>query len=354
MRTPARFLVATACVMSVSSVRAQDELQFRTGVDLVNVTVTVTDRDGRFVSGLRQEDFVVYDDDRPQEITHFSNEHVPVSLGILLDASGSMTSEKMAAARAAISRFVTELLGPDDEVFFVEFSDSVRVTQPWTTDRRAITRAASRVNAGGGTVLYDAIAQSLPIAASGRHRKKALLAISDGNDRGSTVPVPDLVQAIRESEVLVYTLGVDANATPGPTQTRQPRRREPPPVGARPPVRPPAEPFPTPVRVPGRTGRRPPFLPQIFGGARPLPSTSERVNGDALRRITDDTGGRTEIIREFDDLEDATARIADELSQQYSLAYQRPADRDGRWHSIRVEVRGRGLTVRARRGYFAS
>jgi Ca-activated chloride channel family protein len=348
-RTTARLFVTAAIgvVWASYSVLAQEELRFRTGVDLVNVTATVTGRDGRFVSGLQREDFTIYDDDKPQEITHFSNERVPVSLGILLDTSGSMTSDKMAAARAAISRFVVELLGPEDEFFFVEFSDSVRITQSWTTDRRAIIRAASQANAGGGTALYDAIARSLPMAAAGTHQKKAILAISDGNDSSSSVTIAELRQAIRESDVLVYSLGVDAKANAGQPPSRTGRSPAPPAA------RPPTDPFPLPI--PGRgTSRRPPFLPQIFGGSRPLPSSSERVNADALRQITDDTGGRTEIIREFDDLEDATARIADELSRQYSLAYQRPSERDGQWHTIRVEVRQRGVTVRARRGYVAS
>ena len=82
--------------------------------------------------------------------------------------------------------------------------------------------------------------------------------------------------------------------------------------------------------------------------------TTDRVNADALRQITDDTGGRTEIIRDFRDLDNATARIADELSKQYFLGYVSPAEQDGRWHAIRVEVNDRRLTVRARRGYIAS
>ena len=81
---------------------------------------------------------------------------------------------------------------------------------------------------------------------------------------------------------------------------------------------------------------------------------AERVNGDALRQITDDTGGRTEIVRGFGDLDNATARIADELSKQYYLGYVSPGKKDGRWHAIRVEVKDRRLAVRARRGYIAS
>ena len=108
---------AVALLVSHSRPAGQDKFQFRTGVELVNVTATVSDRAGRFVSGLTQSDFVVYEDDRPVDITHFSAERVPVSLGIVLDTSGSMRGQKIAAARAALNRFLFDLLGPEDEFF---------------------------------------------------------------------------------------------------------------------------------------------------------------------------------------------------------------------------------------------
>lgn len=327
--------LATVAALAVASVSAQEGFRFRSGVELVNVTATVTDDRGRFVSTLTKDDFTLFEDGAPQEITHFSNERVPVSLGILLDSSGSMTSDKMAFARAAIDRFVFELLGAEDELFFVEFANAPRITQHWTTDRRAISRAVSRVNPAGGTAIYDAVAEAIPFAEAGQNRKKALLVISDGNDTNSTIGVGELRQLIRESEVLVYALGVDGtsrNNNNGGT------------------IRPPQTPIPLPFPFP--RGRRPAF-PQI-GGTWTRVTNSDRVNADALRQITDDTGGRTEIVRGFDGLDAATARIADELSKQYYLGYASNAEKDGRWHSIRVEVRDKRLNVRARRGYVAS
>ena len=339
MRTRVRLLIAGLAAIATAApvVRAQEGFRFKSGVDLVNVTATVTDDNGRFVSGLDKQDFTVFDDGTPQPITHFNSDRVPVSLGILLDTSGSMKADKMTAARAAISRFITTLLGPQDELFFVEFADNVDVRQEWTTDREAINRAVRRVDAAGGTALYDAIAQSLPIAATGKHRKKALLVISDGNDSRSLTTAFDLRQKIRESEVLVYALGVDGR---GEQVAPTPRNRTPPR---------PTFPVPPPT-IPG--GRRPRTFPQLGTGG--LFGVDERVNSLALRAITDDTGGRTEIIRELRDLDAATSRIADELSKQYSLGYVAPGEHDGRWHTIRVEVRDRNLLVRARRGYFAS
>jgi len=324
-------LALAAGAVVTAAAQNQEGFTFRSGVELINVTTTVTDDSGRFVSGLQKEDFTVFEDGVRQEVTQFSNERVPVSLGIVLDASGSMTPDKMSSARAAIDRFVYDLLGKDDELFFMEFANRPDLVQDWTTDRRSISRAVSRVTPAGGTAMYDAIADAVPLANNGAHPKKALLVISDGNDTNSNLSVGELRQLIRESEVLVYALGVDGTATTfrnGPTIQ-----------------------LPIPLPIPGR--RRPGGFPPIIGGGSQR-VTNERVNPDALRQITDDTGGRTEIVRGFGDLDNATARIAGELSKQYYLGYVSTGKRDGRWHAIKVDVKDRRLSVRARRGYVAS
>jgi Ca-activated chloride channel homolog len=331
--------LALGAVVSIGA-QDQDNFKFKSGVDLVNVTATVTNEDGRFVPGLRREDFSVYEDGRLQEVSHFSSDRVPVSLGIVLDASGSMTPDKMSAARAAIDRLINELLDKDDELFFVQFATRAEMTQGWTRDRELISRAVKRVEAAGGTAIYDAVAKAIPTAQAGTNRKKALLVISDGNDTNSTISASELRQRIRESEVLVYALGIDGTRS----RTFEPDR---------PPVQ-----LPLPIPLPFPGSRRPQRFPPIGGGggigSGASRSPGDRVNADALRFITDDTGGRTEIVRGSSGLGPATERIADELSKQYYLGYVSPAERDGRWHSIRVEVRDRRLTVRARRGYTAS
>src|SRR6187402_1025995 len=337
MRTPFSLVLLIVAAAAVTGAQSQEGFRFKSGVEFVNVTATVTDGNGRFVSGLRQEDFSVYEDGQLQEVSHFSSDRVPVSLGILLDASGSMSPEKLAAARAAIERLIFKLLDEDDELFFVEFATRAEITQGWTTERRLISDALKRVNAVGGTALYDAVAEALPTAQEGRNRKKALLVISDGNDTNSNIGVSTLRQRIRESEVLVYALGVDSTGKDTPRVIT-------------PPQFPPSIPFP----FPGGGRRR---YPPIGGGGGSTSwprSPGERVNADALRQITDDTGGRTEIVRGFDGLDSATARIADELSKQYFLGYTSSVNKDGRWHSIRVTVRDRNLNVRARKGYVAS
>lgn len=282
--------IVAALALAVASGHAQTV--FKSGVDLVTLTVTVTDDDGRFVSGLRKEDFTVRDAGAAQEILNFSNERVPVSLGLVLDVSPSMTDEKMAAARRSINRFIYDLLDREDELFLVQFSGRPQMLQTWTTNRSTLSRALDRTRSRGGTSLYDAVVAALPAAESGLHAKKAILLLSDGDDTSSRNSVKSAQEAIRASEVLVYALGIE--------------------------------------------------------------SDDAGIDGDALRKLTDDTGGRTEVVKGFRNLDAATARLAAELNQQYVLSYAAPAVRDGKWHAIDVAVRRRGAIVRARSGYMAS
>src|ERR1700730_16875333 len=202
--------------------------RFRSGVELINVTATVSDASGRFVPGLRKEDFLVYEDDQPQAVTHFSAERVPVSLGIALDTSASMAGDKIGAARSALDRFLYDLLDRDDEIFLYRFSDSPFLLQGWTTDRRLVTRALGRVTANGGTAMYDTVAEAIPLAETGRNAKKALVIISDGNDTTSRTPVGELKQRIRKSEVLVYAIGIDGTSEATFRRQPMPPTRQPP------------------------------------------------------------------------------------------------------------------------------
>ena len=342
-------LVAAGAVLAAQAPdspqrRGTSGFTFHAGVDLINVDVTVTDASGRFVQGLRQEDFAVYEDDVPQQITHFSAERVPVSLGLVIDTSGSMAGDKWDHATEALDRFLLDLLGPDDEVFLYRFSYDPVLVERWTSDRSRLSRAIGRIVPRGGTAMYDALAEAVPLADTGRHRKKAVVVISDGNDTDSRTSVPELKQMIRETEVLVYAVGIDGEES----LTR-----------SGPYTRPPAPPrFPIPFPIPGGRRRPWPGQPPIGGG--PIIGSGgsyqadERVNAAALRELTDDSGGRTEIVRSTRDLDPATANIADELSRQYFLAYPAAAKKDGQWHTIHVEVRNPRYRVRARKGYVAS
>ena len=321
--------------------------RFRSGVELVNVTATVSDASGRFVPGLQQDDFIVYEDDARQAITQFSAERVPVSLGIAVDTSGSMAGDKIQEAQNALDRFLFELLGRQDEIFLYRFSNHPTLLQGWTSDRQLLTRALGRMAPSGGTAMYDTVAEAIPLAQKGQNAKKALLVISDGNDTASRTTVTAVKRLIRESEVLVYAIGIDGENNP---------------TARRPPPRPP-----TPIPLPfpggrggiGGRGGSGPQPPPIGGGGGDTGNWSrrsrndDRVNVAALRDMTDDSGGRTEIVRDPRDLNPATAGIADELSKQYYLGYPSAGKNDGRWHSIRVDVRNKSYRVRARRGYIA-
>ncbi len=347
MRTISRFrnplLTATVAAALVAPLAAQDGFRFRSTTELINVTATVTDASGRFVSNLRKEDFVVHEDGQRQQISHFSSERVPVSLGIVLDVSGSMSGEKFRAAQSALDRFMYDLLAPEDEVFILGFSDQTDLVSNWTTDRQQLANGLRRIRPRGGTALYDAVAEAVPMAQGGAHKKKAVVVISDGNDTDSSTDPRGLQDLIRETEVLVYAIGIDGsgsrssygNSGPG-TWTGQPRVQFP-------------FPFPFPGGRTGGSWGRPQPRTQ---GSRPV-GPNDAVNVDVLRAITDDSGGRTEVIRYANDLEPATASIADELSQQYSIGYVPPRAKDGRWHQIEVEVPGGRHQVRARRGYLA-
>ena len=327
-----------------------EAFRFRSGVELINVTATVTDASGRFVPGLGPDDFIVYEDDARQEVTHFSAERVPVSLGLALDTSSSMAGEKIESARSALDRFLFDLLDPHDEIFLYQFSNDPQLLQSWTSDRQLLSRALNRVVAHGGTAMYDAVAEAIPLAQRGQFRKKALVVVSDGNDTSSTTRLRDVQALIRESETLVYAIGIDCGGDEvrrrsGIFQDQSgsivlQQRRGPFPI-----------PFPFP---PGGRGGWPrpqsPQPPDRRGWTSPC---SDPVNVASLRDLTDDSGGRTEIIRRPQDLNPATANIAHELSKQYYLGYPSTGKKDGRWHAIRVELRNRNYRVRARRGYVA-
>ena len=197
--------------------------------------------------------------------------------------------------------------------------------------------------------MYDAVAEAIPMTVQGQNRKKALLVISDGNDTASATSVRELKAQIRETETLVYAIGIDG--------TGEPTYRQPPPPRTPMPQPPRPSPFP---RAPIPGGGTPPIAPWQpppgggAGGFRRGSVSDDRVNIVALRDITDDSGGRTEIVRDARDLNPATGSIADELSKQYYLGYPSSGKKDGRWHTIRVELRNRAYRVRARKGYVAS
>jgi Ca-activated chloride channel family protein len=348
------FVIATAMTaVAAQSPQGGQGFSFHTSVDLINVAATVTDANGNFVKGLKQDDFIVYEDGKPQPVSQFEAERVPVSLGLALDTSGSMFGERIAAAQAALNRFLFDLLGPSDEVFLYRFDSKPELVQRWTADRAAVSRALGSVHPNGGTAMYDAVAEAIPLAQAGSRKKKALVIISDGNDTSSHLGLDPLHQMIRESEVLVYAIGIDASGSSSyPARSTGSTT----PSSSGPGTRAVPQPFPGkgPTSIVAPPSASPPSTSTHTKSSGGSHNSGEGVNVGALRALTDDSGGRTEVVVSNRDIDPATARVADELSQQYFLGYTSAAPKDGKWHTIEVVVRKGNYTVRARKGFIAN
>ena len=289
----ASVISATAVATCAGAVVAGQS--FRSRVDLVQVTVTVTDAAGRLVTGLTRDDFRVFEDGVEHPVTQFTGERVPVSLGVLLDSSDSMRGQAVVEARDALDRFLAELLEPGDETFVATFNHAPRLAARWTRPPSALRNVLEGLKPSGGTALYDSLADVTAMFARREHSRAALVMISDGADTASDRTLHRALDAIRRTDVFVYAIAIDA----------------------------------------------------------PDARASTRVNPEALREITNLSGGTTEIVRSPEDLGPATARIADELNKQYTLGYSPSRAPDGSWRAIRVRMRTDGHVARARRGYYA-
>jgi Ca-activated chloride channel homolog len=268
---------------------------FRSRIDIVQVTVAVTDSEGRLVTGLTREDFQIFEDGNQQDITQFTDARVPVSLGVLLDASDSMRGQPILDARGAVDRFVGELLLGEDEALVATFNHRPRLATPWTMPPSKTRNSLESLKPSGGTAIYDALASTAKLFEQRNHVRAAMIVISDGADTASDHSLIQALEDIRRSDALVYAIAIDS------ADARE----------------------------------------------------STRVNPEALREITSLTGGYTEVVRSASDLGPATARIADELNKQYTLGYASSRPPDGTWRAIRVRIRNGQYMARARRGYYA-
>ncbi len=211
MRLPAvpLFLLLVAFSLPVSPAPIEPttpETTIRVDVNLVSFPATVTDRYRRYVGSLRRQDFTLYEDGVPQEIAVFHNEIVPVSVGVVIDTSGSMV-DKIQEAADALTHFVNTIQ-PEDDVFLIRFARTVELELDFTANRALFRQAAYRLRARGSTRLYDALAEALDKVRSGLHQKKAIVLITDGNDTSSFVGFEEVLEMARRSEVLVYGMGI--------------------------------------------------------------------------------------------------------------------------------------------------
>ncbi|HET9216096.1 MAG TPA: VWA domain-containing protein [Terriglobia bacterium] len=339
------FFPLICVVLLVSAATAQ----LRVDVRLVNVVATVTDSFGRYVEGLQASDFTLVEDGVPQEIVHFSaSRDLPVSVGIVLDTSTSMERKILTATRA-VDRFLRDI-HDDDEIFLMTFDNSVRMRQDFTSNRDKLGDALDKVRLGSGTSLYDAAVEATDKIRKGKYSKKAILLISDGVDTSSDHDFNVARIAVRESEVLVYALGI------APEGRAPMSERSPLPGGG----------GGTRIPIPGIPGVGLPGIPIPFPGPgrRQFPGGGNNQSMDAvdmeiLNAFADSSGGKAWLITpdtRRNRLQDALDEIADELRNQYSLGYY-PAHSltDGKWHRIELKLK-KGLddyNVRYKKDYLA-
>ncbi len=276
-----------------------DKIPVITNTDLVSFTITVTDIYGRFVSGLGKSAFSIFDDKTQQDITFFSDEDSPVSVGILFDVSGSMSGDKVRRARDALAHFV-QTSHDRDEYFLIGFNSRAQLLMDRTRDGNAVLDKLTFVQTKNNTALYDACYLGVERVQRGTHPKRALLLISDGQDNNSRYTFNELRRVLKESDVVLYAVG-------------------------------------------------------ILGGSDAGSSLGMEGQG-IMDELAGVSGGKAFYPRSAAEMDDIFEQIALELRHQYSVGY-RPPSFDSKWHRIKVKVAPpRGLPrmfVRSKEGYFA-
>jgi VWFA-related protein len=313
----------------------EDEV-LRVNAALVTVPVTVLDRDGRFISGLRREDFRILEDGTEQEISYFAPVEQPFTVALLIDTSGS-TRFKLDDIQSAAIAFLDQLR-PDDRVMVISFDDSVNVLAEPTSDRAELRRAVRRTNTGGGTRLYDAVDTAIKRLNRVKGRK-AMVLFTDGVDTTSrSASYASTITQAEELDSLVYPIQYDTYREAGGGGGG------PVPMGRQPGIG-------DIIGVIIGGGR----MPRRGGGGGGGPGTSPeeyRRGGEYLRRLANMTGGRHHNADDLNYLEQAFTSIAEELRRQYSLGYY-PArqSQSSERRQIRVRVKRPNLVVRARDSY---
>jgi Ca-activated chloride channel family protein len=269
---------------------------FRSGAELVDLYVTATDRNGRLVANLLQEDFEVLDEGRAQDILLFENEVRPITVVVMLDTSASMTPS-LDLLLAGAEQFIIRML-PDDRGKVGAFNDKIQILpeSEFTGDRDALIRELDRLQFGNPTRLYDAIGASIE-SLHGVEGRKVVLVFTDGEDTQHEIGWREVLEMARTEEVMIYTIGLESN---------------------------------------------------YFNGLRQVRS---RPDG-RLKTFAEDTGGGYFELKSSDDLGPTFTRVAQELHSQYVLGFT-PSVRDGKLHELEVRVMQQGTTARARRTYIA-
>jgi Ca-activated chloride channel family protein len=272
-----------------------------TNTDLITLTVTVTDNYGRYVSGLSKNAFTVFDDKQQQDITHFSDDDSPVTVGVIFDVSGSMSGDKIKRARDALAKFI-QTSHNSDEYFLIAFNSRAQLLLDKTRNGDAVLDKLTFVQTRNQTALYDACYLGVEKVQPGAHPKRALLLISDGQDNNSRYTFNEVRRLLKESDVVLYGVGILSGNDSGSAL--------------------------------GMEGQG--ILDELAGVS----------------------GGKAFFPRSAAEMDDIFEQIALELRHQYSIGYKpKNFANDGKWHKIKVKVSPpRGLPrlfVRSKEGYYA-
>jgi Ca-activated chloride channel family protein len=278
--------------------KSREDTAIKVGLDVVLVPVAVTDDQFRPVEGLTADNFQIWEDKVEQQIQYFSAEDTPVSIGLLLDISGSMRSAFNAARSAAINFLKTS--NAEDEYFLVEFSDTPKIAQNFTTDVNKLERIVAVLGAQGYTAFLDAVYLALDNVRFGVQPRKALVMITDGEDNHSRYTLNNVKDVLKESDAQLYAVDIGYQAAKG----------------------------------------------HSFGRM-------------VLDELTELSGGRVLSLKSMDDLDAVCAQISRELKSQYVLGYVSSNRKtDGKWRKLRVKVnppaRAPRMNVRTKAGYHAS
>jgi Ca-activated chloride channel family protein len=276
---------------------------FGTGIEVINLNVSVTDARGRYVTDLVKNDFAVFEDGVRQELSIFNHEDIPISLVLMIDTSASM-DEKLPTARAAAIRFVGTLR-PQDNAQVMQFNDRTTILQDFVAEHGRLENAISRTEAAGPTALHNALYVALKELekqkTQAQLRRRAIVLLSDGEDTASLVSDDQVLDLARKTEINIYAISLRSRRMPDRNQVK-------------------------------------------FSQAAHL-----------LTALTQDTGGQVHFPNSLSELDAVYDRIAEELRTQYSLGYvSNNGRRDGKWRRIVVRVPTREeLQVRHKLGYFA-
>lgn len=277
--------------------RADQGAVFRTDTRLVVLPVTVVDKSGHLVTNLPRSAFQVYENGVQQDIKVFKREDVPVSMGLIVDNSGSMRDKREKVKEASLS--LVKDSNPQDEVFVVNFNDDAFLdTKDFTSDIKEMEEALSKIDSRGGTAMRDAIRMSIDHEKEKAHRdKKVLVVVTDGNDNASMISLENLVKSAQQSEVLIYTIGLLSEE-----EHREAKRAE-----------------------------------------------------RALKALAQATGGEAYFPKDVGDVERIAHQVARDIRNQYTIAYT-PSNQalDGTFRQIKVLANAPKTTVRTRSGYYAT